>query len=201
MNADYDRDRIKDISRTDVKLLIIDLVELLHKDCGQKVELESLQHTAQRFSEILFGAYASWYWGDIRRVCNNGITGAYSTRGEKINFQTLATWMKRALRERGTNYSEKEIQDNRMLNAVTVGDFGNLSSRWREFREFLENNGVWFMDNISLSNCNKFHEAVRTDNLREFLKMMVTEPDPAYFEKMRKMTLEEFKRENEHEFD
>lgn len=195
MNIDYERVRIKDISRTDVKLLVIGLIEELHKDCGQRIDEELLQHTTLKFSDLLGIQFATWHWGDIRRLCQNGIAGGYGGKSERINYQTLLTWMKRAQKERGSNYAEKEIQDSKYMNNLTVGDWGSKAMRWREFQEYMTSKQLWFLDNISLKNCDAYHTAVKNGTLDEFISGMNRERDPEYFERMRKITLEQFKSE------
>jgi len=193
VNVDYDRDKIRDISRTDLKLIVLGLVEELHKDCGQKIDDDLLQHTSMKFSSMICGGFSSWYWGDVRRVCLSGITGAYGTRIERITFQTLMTWMKRAQQQRGVNYAEKEIQEAGSMNNLTHTDFINLSGRWREFRKYLESVGLWFVDNISESNCNAFHTASKSGTLNQFKKTLAAESDPEYLEAMKRITLDQFK--------
>lgn len=198
-NHDYSRDRIRDISRSDVRGLVFDIVEDLHKMCSQKIDDENVKFTVQKFSELLFGPYQSWCWGEVRSVMNLGVTGSYGFKNEKINFQTLSTWMKRAQAGRSSNYAEKSIYEAHQLSGETVGNFANISTKWKEFRHWMEGENRWFVDNISEHNCNMYHAAKRSGSLDSFREMLIETPDPDFFEQTKQMTLEQFKQQHERE--
>lgn len=195
--TDFSRTEIKDISRTDIAGLVFDIVEDLHKMCSQKIDDDNVQFTVKKFCELLNGPYRSWCWGEVRSVMNLGVTGSYGSKSEKINFQTLSTWMKKAQQGRSSNYAGKSIFEAHQIAGETVGNFVNISTRWKEFREWMQENHFWFVDNISEENCNLFHSAKRTRNLENFKDMLATEPDPAYMEKVKRTTLEQFRIEHE----
>ena len=44
-----------------------------------------------------------------------------------------------------------------------------------------------------------FHAAKLSGSLKDFKEMLSTEPDPEYFEQMKRMTLEQFKKQHESE--
>ena len=195
--TDFSRTQIKDISRTDVAGLVFDIVEDLHKMCSQKIDDDNVQFTVKKFVELLNGPYRSWCWGEVRSVMNLGVTGSYGGKSEKINFQTLATWMKRSQAGRSSNYAERSIYEAHQIAGETVGNFADISARWKEFREWMQENHLWFVDNISEENCNLYHSAKRTRSLENFKDMLAIEPDPAYMEKVKKTTLEQFRIEHE----
>jgi hypothetical protein len=198
-SKDFSLHKVKDISRTDVIGIIDELITELHLDCSQKIDESVYPHTVKKFVELVSTMYKSWCVGEIRSVMRNGITGVYGGKNERINFQTLSTWMKRAQAGRATNFSERSVYDAHELPVQTVKDFGSLSDKWKEFREWMRGEGLWFIDNISELNCNMYHAARKSGSLREFREMLVHEPDPEYFEQMKRMTLEEFKMQHESE--
>lgn len=197
--TDFSRTQIGDISRMDVTGLVFDIVEDLHKMCSQKIDDDNIQFTVKKFVELLNGPYRSWCWGEVRSVMNLGVTGSYGYKNEKINFQTLSTWMKRAVASRSSNYAEKSIYEAHQLSGETVGNFANISTKWKEFRHWMEGENRWFVDNISEHNCNMFHAAKRSGSLNDFKEMLISEPDPEYFEQMKRTTLEQFRKQYEQE--
>lgn len=196
-SKDFSLQKVKDISRTDVIWIIDELITELHLDCSQKIDESVYPHTVKKFVELVTTLYKSWCVGEIRSVMRNGITGVYGGKNERINFQTLSTWMKRAQAGRASNFSERSVYDAHELSGQTVKDFGSFSDKWKEFREWMQENHLWFVDNISERNCNFFHSAKRTGNFKSFKDMLAIEPDPAYMEKVKKTTLEQFRIEHE----
>ena len=197
--TDFSRTQIKDISRTDVTGLVFDIVDDLHKMCSQKIDDDNVQFTVKKFVELLNGPYRSWCWGEVRSVMNMGVTGSYGYKNEKINFQTLSTWMKRAQAGRSSNFADKSIYEAHQIAGQTVGNFSDLSARWKEFRLWMQDEHLCFIDNISEHKCNMFHAAKLSGSLKDFKEMLSTEPDPEYFEQMKRMTLEQFKKQHESE--
>lgn len=197
--TDFSRTPIKDISRTDVAGLVFDIVEDLHKMCSQKIDDDNIQFTVRKFVELLNGPYRSWCWGEVRSVMNLGVTGSYGYKNEKINFQTLSTWMKRAVAGRSSNYAEKSIYEANQMSGQTVGNFADISVKWKEFRQWMEDECRWFVDNISEHNCNMYHAAKRSGSLDSFREMLIEKPNPEYFEHVKQMTLEQFKQQHESE--
>jgi hypothetical protein len=105
--------------------------------------------------------------------------------------------MKRAQAGRSANYAEKSIYEAQQLANQTVGNFAEISFMWKEFREWMEDNSLWFVDNISERNCKSFHLSKKSGTLENFKKTLVRDPDPEYLEKVKRTTLEQFKREYE----
>lgn len=194
---DYSRTQIKNIPVSDLKSIVFDLVEELHLDCSQKIDTDLMQHTCKKAVELLVGPYSSWHWGDVRGVMRLGITGEYGKTGERINFQTISTWFKRAQQRRGANWADRSVDEAHNMGLNTVGDFKSISMRWKEFREFLEGENLWFVDNISEANCDAFHLAKETGLLWKYTATLVKEPDPEYLEFIKHKTLEQAKKEHE----
>ncbi|MDP2338042.1 MAG: hypothetical protein Q8N05_16675 [Bacteroidota bacterium] len=192
---DYRRDRIKDISRMDVARLVDDLVMELHMDCSKKVDPEVFKHTTNKFTNLLTGKFASWHWGEVLSITKLGIAGSYGSYSDKINFQALFSWMRKAQQSRSSNFAEKSIQEAKDISNESKGNFRNNSSRWKQFHEYMEGERLWFLDNITLQNCEQFHTCNSASALNEFRRSMIQEPDPVYYERMKNMTLEQFKKE------
>ncbi len=112
MNNDFDRIRLGDISRFQLNDLLVDKVEELHLDCGLKMDASIVQHTVKKILDLLSLKYKSWCWGEFTDVCKQGITGVYGSTAFKINFQMLATWMKKAEAARGSMFAGKNISEN-----------------------------------------------------------------------------------------
>lgn len=193
--VDHSRDRIKDISRQDVATLVDELLMELHMDCSKKIDPDIFTHTTKKFTNLLIGQFSSWYWGEVLSVTKMGLSGSYGPYANQLNFQSLYTWMKKAQQSRSANYADKSIEEAKLQNNSIVGDFKNISHKWKEFRQYMENEGLWFIDNISEKNCNHFHEAKQARKLQQFKDGLVQIPDPEYLKRMREMTLEQFKTE------
>lgn len=111
---DYSRTKFSDISRSDLKGLLNDKIKELHLDCSQKPDETIIAHTATKMLSLMQSKYRSWYWGDFTAVCNQGICGGYGGISSivRINFQTLATWMKKAAHVRTEADVNRQIAEN-----------------------------------------------------------------------------------------
>ena len=197
--SDFNFTQIEQISKATIYEFVKAMIEELHLDCSQKIDTEAVAHTAKKFTELLFSRFKTWTWDEIQRVSNQGISGEFGKTGERINYQTLSSWMRSAQNRKIVVNGDKSIFEAHQMAGSTVGNFRETGQYWKEFREWMEINERWFVDNISLYNCNLFHQAKKTGGLSEFIDLLATEPDPSYFEAVKKITLEQFKQQYERE--
>lgn len=195
---DYSADKIKNISRSDVSRLVGDLVEELHMDCSKKIDTDIFGHTVRKVTGLLCDtSFRDLEWKTVLNISKMGLTSSYGTF-TRIDFQTIASWLYKSQPTR-SNYADKSIQESADYANLTAGDFRRISGKWSEFREWMQGQYLWFIDNISEHNCNMFHAAQRSGSLTDFRAMLVHEPDPEYFEQQRRITLEQFKQQHERE--
>jgi len=195
---DHSFDKIKDISRMDVSVLVGDLVEELHMDCSKKLDPDIFAHTVKKFTALLCDTqFRDLVWKTVVNITKMGITSSYGAY-TRIDYQTLASWVYRAQPSK-QNYADKSEAEAREMSNTTVGDFQNISHLWNEFRMYLEDNHLWFLDNISEHNCKMYHAAKASKSLDSFCDMLATEPDPAFFDHIKNLTLEQAKKIHENE--
>ena len=126
---DYDRLKISDIAKSQLNDMLVDKIEELHMDCGLKMDASIAQHTVKKMVELLGTKYKSWCWGEFTAVCRQGITGVYGTTSVKINFQALATWMKKAELARGAIYASRNMTENEQFKTQDVNVNYNQNGR------------------------------------------------------------------------
>lgn len=192
---DYSLCKMKDISRSDVSRLVGDLVEELHMDCSKKIDPDIFAHTVKKFTGILCDTqFRELAWKTVQNITKMGITSSYGTF-TRIDYQTLASWLYKSQPTK-SNWADKSIEESRQLSNLTSGDFRNISLEWSEFTKWLRDNYLFFIENISVENCNLYHSAAKSGSLSELKEMMIKEHDPNF---EYKLTYEQAKQQHESE--
>jgi len=124
--------KIKDALGPDLKDSLVDEVMDLHLDAGLKMDESIGQHTVEKMYGLLTAKYKNWCWGDIVAVFNMGIVGGYTSSASnmcRINFKTLATWLRKAKLNRQATFARTTIEENSRYKNEKF-DYTKTSKNW-----------------------------------------------------------------------
>lgn len=159
--------KICEMAKSDLTIKVLDLIEELHKDTSQKIDVEIVEHTTGKVVWFLQQEMKNWTLGKVRRACQLGITGEFDTRTGKINFQTMSSWLKKAKLMFGTEDRENEQAEDIFNDGF---DYAAEAQSWQEFIDYLELFNARTFENISMKRKEAYHYARKNGKLIEYRK-------------------------------
>lgn len=132
--------KISDIGREDLKLWLLEELDNLASDLGQKMDPDQISHIPGRMISIFQEKYRNWEAGKIHSIFQKGITGSYG-KVSKITVSNLLTWITQEDRaSRGENVHSFEPEPE--YTKEQLKHFDETANRNLPFIKHCHENGI-----------------------------------------------------------